>query len=688
MKENLEKTFDKEGEFDSTVIDAVRQRDPKPIAWMATTPTDAEIKKAITKLGNNKSGGDAKCPAEYYKCLEKDDEGRTFIRDTINDFWRTGSWPGDTAPELPLMQPKAAEAPEPEAYDLVVDASKNGWHASFEPNPHKPGTRIYAKYAAYCEAATVYDAWMVGAHWKDLAQDLTRGALRIFDPATVTEVLRPEFDADADKDGLIYDEWLVARLKLLPKKGDLSLCKNWRGICLLDIASKILSSVLVQRMHHVQNLEGLLEQFGFASGVGTTDGSYTTTIGLQKRKEHKKATWVFFIDLIKAFDTVIRSATFAVLRKFGFPDHFINIVIRLHANARIKFKVGDIDSEVNSGIGVRQGSIEGPCLFIFFFQAALETMEWPVAKPQFCTRLDREAETHGEMWNRKRDIEHFELWRSLFADDCALFFETRADLITGANYIYEHLRRFGLHMHVGRGTQKSKSEAMYCPAAGDDYEDADTSDFDVADGFISFCTEFKYLGSIIHYSLTSHADVMARIDSASRAFGALRDCVFANKRVKPKIKGKIYMVLILALLLYGSECWSLTAGLLNKLRSFHRRCVRKMCRITIAQTMRHRIPTCDLLWRLDIKPLDHYFNSRLLRWAGHLARMETHRLPRKLLTGWVAHPRRCGGQELNWGRSLKKALKSKNFPDDFYSWSEIAQDRTTWRARHTAKYIE
>ena len=68
--------------------------------------------------------------------------------------------------------------------------------------------------------------------------------------------------------------------------------------------------------------------------------------------------------------------------------------------------------------------------------------------------------------------------------------------------------------------------------------------------------------------------------------------------------------------------------------------------------------------------------------------METHRLPRKLLTGWVAHPRRCGGQELNWGRSLKKALKSKNFPDDFYSWSEIAQDRTTWRARHTAKYIE
>ena len=42
-----------------------------------------------------------------------------------------------------------------------------------------------------------------------------------------------------------YDAWLMARLVLLPKKGDLSLCKNWRGICLLDVASKIFSSVLV-----------------------------------------------------------------------------------------------------------------------------------------------------------------------------------------------------------------------------------------------------------------------------------------------------------------------------------------------------------------------------------------------------------------------------------------------------------
>jgi len=38
-------------------------------------------------------------------------------------------------------------------------------------------------------------------------------------------------------------------MKILREKGDLSLCKNWRAICLLDIASKILSTVIVARMH-------------------------------------------------------------------------------------------------------------------------------------------------------------------------------------------------------------------------------------------------------------------------------------------------------------------------------------------------------------------------------------------------------------------------------------------------------
>jgi hypothetical protein len=71
-------------------------------------------------------------------------------------------------------------------------------------------------------------------------------------------------------------------------------------------------------------------------------------MGLQKRKEHNLETWALFIGLVKAFDSVPREALFAVLRRFGLPDHFVNIVIRLHENARIEVKVGSVDSELES----------------------------------------------------------------------------------------------------------------------------------------------------------------------------------------------------------------------------------------------------------------------------------------------------------------------------------------------------
>ena len=120
-----------------------------------------------------------------------------------------------------------------------------------------------------------------------------------------------------------------------------------------------------------------------------------------------------------------------------------------------------------SDIGVRQGSCEGPVLFLFIIQAALETLEWPVSKPEFCTRAGEAGKISGDAFRfNKKNITKFDLWASLFADDCGLLFNSREDLVAGANCLFEGFERFGLHMHIGRGDQKSKTEAMYCPARG------------------------------------------------------------------------------------------------------------------------------------------------------------------------------------------------------------------------------
>ena len=151
---------------------------------------------------------------------------------------------------------------------------------------------------------------------------------------------------------------------------------------------------------------------GFTPGRGTIDSTFATFLGLRKRKEHGLETWALFIDLVKAFDTVPRAALFAILRRFGLPDHFVNIVIRLHDRAMINIKIGEVDSEVASSIGVRQGSCEGPILFLFIMQAAMETLKLLVAKPEFRTRA--KGVVTGERPNRKRHASSFDLWASLF----------------------------------------------------------------------------------------------------------------------------------------------------------------------------------------------------------------------------------------------------------------------------------
>ena len=95
------------------------------------------------------------------------------------------------------------------------------------------------------------------------------------------------------------------------------------------------------------------------------------------------------------------------------------------------------------------------------------------------------------------------------ADTCLMFkngspLRVRDDLIRGSSHIFAHLRKFGFCMHVGRGNAASKTEAMYFPPPRMAYEAADTSRFYIdGTGFIDFCEKFKYLGSMLHYSLTS-----------------------------------------------------------------------------------------------------------------------------------------------------------------------------------------
>ena len=106
----------------------------------------------------------------------------------------------------------------------------------------------------------------------------------------------------------------------------------------------------------------------------------------------------------------------------------------------------------------------------------------------------------------------------------------------------------------------------------------------------------------------------------------------AAKGIKNAHKKTAYEGLILSILLYGCETWSLPKHVLNRLQLFHNNCVRAMCRVSMWHVQEHRITLVNLESRLKLQPFQSYLAKRRLQWAGHLSSMPMSRLPRMPLS--------------------------------------------------------
>ena len=251
--------------------------------------------------------------------------------------------------------------------------------------------------------------------------------------------------------------------------------------------------------------------------------------------------------------------------------------------------------------------------------------------------------------------------------------------------VVEHFGRWGMEVHVGiddgETKKDSKTEILFAAARPHVYTDPTT--FDGADlsnvllpggRFFPIVAKFKYLGSYVSRFGNDTIDVDKCIASAGKAFGVLRGCIFSSTHIIVAAKRTVYEGLILNILLYGGESWSVTAAMLQRLRVFHARCLRGMCRVSRKHTWAHHISTAELERRLGVDSIDTYLHRRQLRWLGHMRRMDyAQRLPRRLLSSWVAHPRPRGAPPMTYGRSIEHALDA--FHIDRCDWPSLAADR-------------
>ena len=96
-------------------------------------------------------------------------------------------------------------------------------------------------------------------------------------------------------------------------------------------------------------------------------------------------------------------------------------------------------------------------------------------------------------------------------------------------------------------------------------------------------------------------------------------------------------------------------------------------------TWRDKIPNIVILQRTGCTSLESLLHRGLLRWVGHVIRMDDNRLPKQLLYGELSEGiRSVGGQLKRYKDHVKKTLRACHIQPT--AIETLAADRTEWRA--------
>ena len=106
------------------------------------------------------------------------------------------------------------------------------------------------------------------------------------------------------------DAWRSVRLKLIFKKGDPELPKNYWPIPIISVLAKLYSTIPYQRLQVLLDSQLADEQYGFRKRRGCADAVLVLRTVIEKSTERGEELWNVTLAVEKAFDRVHHSSLF------------------------------------------------------------------------------------------------------------------------------------------------------------------------------------------------------------------------------------------------------------------------------------------------------------------------------------------------------------------------------------------
>ena len=112
----------------------------------------------------------------------------------------------------------------------------------------------------------------------------------------------------------------------LPRKGNLKVCKNYRGIILLSIEGKALGRLVIDRVRNGADSKIRKQQADYSRGGGKTEQVFILWNIIEQVNEWQIPLCFNFINFEKPFDSVHRDGRWVITRKYGIPEKIVLIV--------------------------------------------------------------------------------------------------------------------------------------------------------------------------------------------------------------------------------------------------------------------------------------------------------------------------------------------------------------------------
>jgi hypothetical protein len=455
-----------------------------------------------------------------------------------------------------------------------------------------------------------------------------------------------EWDSSTAERVKVFQTWQDAEVVTLFKgKGARTDPSNYRGIFLLDVAGKVLATVIERRLKRAAECWLDDSQNGFREKRSTSMSIHVLRRIQEACRSADLKAFAVFVDFEKAFDSPPRKALYECLSWIGIPSDLLAMVMAIHECPRGKVRGSSVWFKVARG--VRQGCVLGPTMFIILLE--------------FCKRMAglNDLGIRLKCVDKKQlrlpaDLSEvaFRVGSGEYADDMALVDTSPASLSAALSRLQSVCGRLGLNISVG------KTEWIYLhnPDA------ASLGECRSKRTQLTHCCEriqldgkplkhvscFKYLGSILSENGGVEEDTRYRVLQAQVSLNKYNAIWKSDLKLRQKVrflKSHVFPSLV-----YAAECGNHTQLELGLLDVFINECRRRLLQVGRLAADGTVITNEELSRRCKLpSPLD-LLSRRRIKFITKLIVQPTCMTARRMLFAEIDNQqgvgrRRVGGRE-------------------------------------------